>query len=86
MFNTFIEKLNTIINVSNDILWTYVLIAPLILLGLYFTFKTRFVQFRYIKEMFRLLTDGATSKKEKDQFHHSRPFVLVQHQELVLVI
>ena len=63
MFNTFIEKLNTIINVSNDILWTYVLIAPLILLGLYFTFKTRFVQFRYIKEMFRLLTVGATSKK-----------------------
>lgn len=86
MFNTFIEKLNTIINVSNDILWTYVLIAPLILLGLYFTFKTRFVQFRYIKEMFRLLTDGATAKKKKDQFHHSRPFVLVQHQELVLVI
>ncbi len=38
MFNTFIEKLNTIINVSNDILWTYVLIAPLILLGLYFYF------------------------------------------------
>ena len=43
MLNIIIEKLNTIINVSNDILWTYVLIAPLILLGLYFSFKTNFV-------------------------------------------
>lgn len=64
MLNNFIEKLNTIITISNDILWTYILIAPLILLGLYFSFKTKFVQFRYIKEMFRLLTDGAKSKKE----------------------
>ncbi|MDU4799562.1 MAG: alanine/glycine:cation symporter family protein [Clostridium butyricum] len=76
MFNTFIEKLNTIINVSNDILWTYVLIAPLILLGLYFTFKTRFVQFRYIKEMFRLLTDGATSKKEKGSVSSFQAFCI----------
>ncbi|KQB78080.1 sodium:alanine symporter [Clostridium butyricum] len=70
------EKLNTIINVSNDILWTYVLIAPLILLGLYFTFKTRFVQFRYIKEMFRLLTDGATSKKEKGSVSSFQAFCI----------
>ncbi|RQN08062.1 alanine:cation symporter family protein [Clostridium butyricum] len=76
MFNTFIEKLNTIINISNDILWTYVLIAPLILLGLYFTFKTRFVQFRYIKEMFRLLTDGATSKKEKGSVSSFQAFCI----------
>jgi len=76
MFDTFIEKLNTIINVSNDILWTYVLIAPLILLGLYFTFKTRFVQFRYIKEMFRLLTDGATSKKEKGSVSSFQAFCI----------
>ena len=62
MFNTFIEKLNTIINVSNDILWTYVLIAPLILLGLYFTFKTRFVQFRYIKEMFQAFCISTASR------------------------
>ncbi|MDU1509209.1 MAG: alanine/glycine:cation symporter family protein [Clostridium butyricum] len=76
MFNTFIEKLNTIINVSNDILWTYVLIAPLILLGLYFTFKTRFVQFRYIKEMFRLLNDGATAKKEKGSVSSFQAFCI----------
>lgn len=76
MLNIIIEKLNTIINVSNDILWTYVLIAPLILLGLYFSFKTNFVQFRYIKEMFRLLTDGATSKKEKSSVSSFQAFCI----------
>ena len=65
IFNNFVEKLNLIINSVNDFLWTYVLIAPLILLGLYFTYKTGFVQFKFIKEMFRLLSDGASSKKEK---------------------
>ena len=76
MLNNILEKLNTIINISNDFLWTYVLIAPLILLGLYFTFKTNFVQFRYIKEMFRLLTDGATSKKEKGSVSSFQAFCI----------
>ena len=76
MLNNILEKLNTVINISNDFLWTYVLIAPLILLGLYFTFKTNFVQFRYIKEMFRLLTDGATSKKEKGSVSSFQAFCI----------
>lgn len=76
MINTILEKLNSIINISNDILWTYVLIAPLILLGVYFTFKTGFVQFRYIKEMFRLLTDGTTEKKEKGSISSFQAFCI----------
>ncbi len=63
MTNTIIEKLNSLIVISNDILWTYILIAPLIFLGLYFSFKTNFVQFRYIKEMFRLLVYDNSSKE-----------------------
>ena len=76
MLDNIVEKLNSIITISNDILWTYVLIAPLILLGLYFTFKTNFVQFRYIKEMFRLLTDGATSKKEEGSVSSFQAFCI----------
>lgn len=76
MLNNILEKLNKIITMSNDFLWTYVLIAPLILLGLYFTFKTNFVQFRYIKEMFRLLTNGATSKKEKGSVSSFQAFCI----------
>ena len=38
-----------------DFLWTYVLIAVLIVMGLIFTVGSRFVQFRYFGEMFRVL-------------------------------
>lgn len=58
------ELLNKIILHINNFLWSYILIALLLILGIYFSFKTKFVQFRYIKEMFRLLGDGISSKKE----------------------
>jgi alanine or glycine:cation symporter, AGCS family len=41
----------------NDLVWTYILIAVLIILGLYFSIKNNFVQFRYFGEMFRILGD-----------------------------
>ena len=57
------DLLNNFIQSFNNFLWTYILIAMLLVLGVYFTWKTKFVQFRYIKEMFRLLGDGATKKR-----------------------
>ena len=56
------EFLNKLILLVNDFIWTYVLIAMLIVIGLYFTFKTKFVQFGNIKEMFKLLGEGTSSK------------------------
>ncbi len=50
----FMETLSNIIDVTNTFLWTYILVAALIVLGIYFTIRTKFVQFRYFKEMFRL--------------------------------
>jgi len=47
-----------IINLVNDALWGYVLIAALVGCGLWFTWRTRFVQFRMVGEMVRLLTDA----------------------------
>ena len=43
----------------NDILWTYILIAMLLGCAVWFTLKTRFVQFRMIGEMLRLLKDSS---------------------------
>ncbi|MBO0563322.1 alanine:cation symporter family protein [Clostridium botulinum] len=55
-----------IISVLNNYLWSYILIALLITLGLFFSFKSKFVQIRYFKEMFRLLGEGASkSGREK---------------------
>ena len=54
-----------VLNGLNDILWTYILIALLLVLGVFFTVKTNFVQFRYFGEMFRLLTEKSTLKEGK---------------------
>lgn len=60
------KVINNVIVSFNDFLWGYILIILLIGTGLLFSFKTKFVQFRYIKEMFRLLGDGiGKSNKEK---------------------
>lgn len=49
------ELLQNFVSFSNDILWSYILIAMLIGIGFYFTFSTNFVQFKMIKEMLRLM-------------------------------
>ena len=48
----------------NNFLWSYVLIIMLVGLGLYFTARTGFVQFRMLKDMFLLLGEGAVKGKE----------------------
>lgn len=53
--------LESVVSVANDVLWTYVLIALLIGLGLYFTVRTRFVQFRFFGDSVRLLGAGTVS-------------------------
>ena len=65
--------INELITQINDVLWGYVLIAALVSCGLWFTWKTRGVQFRMVGEMFRLLTDSATSGiNRNDDRHHAR--------------
>ena len=57
-------ELNDIITSVNDAVWGYVLIFVLVGCGLWFTIKTRFVQFRMVGEMLRLLTDSAVDTVE----------------------
>ena len=49
----FLELLTTV----NDFMWSYFLIGLIMVTGIYFTFSTKFIQFTYIKEMFRLITE-----------------------------
>ena len=50
---------NNLITTINDALWAYLLIGVLVGCGLWFTWRTRFVQFRMVGEMIRLLADSA---------------------------
>lgn len=61
------ETLNSIISSVNDVLWTYVLVIMLLGCALWFTFKTRFVQFRMTREMVRLLGDSVPSSAEGEK-------------------
>ncbi len=68
--------LDGMISHISNFLWTYILIAMLIVIGVYFTFKTKFVQFRNFKEMFRLLGDGATGDKEENSVSSFEAFCI----------
>ncbi|MEQ3163100.1 alanine/glycine:cation symporter family protein [Parabacteroides goldsteinii] len=61
------DIVNSWISIINDVLWSYILIIMLLGCAVWFTLKTRFVQFRMIKEMIKLLGDstGKTKNGEK---------------------
>lgn len=68
------ELLNSIVSQINDVLWSYVLIVLLIGAGIIFTIRTKFVQIRFIKEMFRLITGNVGSKTEGHQISSFQAF------------
>ena len=57
--------MNELITSVNDAVWGYVLIIALVGCGLWFTWRTHFVQFRMIGEMLRVLTDSAVDTVEE---------------------
>ena len=48
-----------IISSISGYMYSYVLIALLIAAGLYFSFRTKFVQIRFFKESIRIITEQA---------------------------
>ncbi|MDL2221138.1 alanine:cation symporter family protein [Parabacteroides sp. OttesenSCG-928-N08] len=71
------EQLQSWINATNDFLWTYILILLLLGCAVYFTLKSRFVQFRMVGEMIRLLGDSTgKSKSDKKQISSFQAFAV----------
>ena len=54
--------IDKIIGLINDAFYSYILIILLILGGLYFTFRTRFAQFRLFGEQLRAVTEKPKDK------------------------
>lgn len=61
MFETITSWIDAVVNFGNNLLWTYILIGVLLGLGVYFTIRTRFVQFRLFGEMFRVISEKKDS-------------------------
>lgn len=55
------------INEINDILWTYILIIMLLGCAVWFSIRTRFVQFRMLREMIILLSESAGKGKQGEK-------------------
>lgn len=60
------------LDLINDFLWSKVLIALLLAVGVGFTVRSRFVQFRYFTRMFRIL--GASQAFKRDKHGHLSSF------------
>ncbi len=65
----FFVDFDAVLTSVNDAVWTYLLVAALILCGLWFTWRTRFVQIRMLGDMLRQLV--ATSSKTATGRHIS---------------
>ena len=64
------DKMTYWLSNINDVLWSYILIAMLLGCALWFTIKTKFVQFHMIGEMIKVLSES-TSKQEGREHHIS---------------
>ena len=71
----------------DDFMYTYILVILLVFAGIYFTIRTKFVQIRYIKDMFTALAGkSAAADKEfgdfdKDVVKHADEEISEQTQE-----
>ncbi len=65
-----------IINTINDAVWGYFLMWVLVACGIWFTIRTKGVQFRMFGEMLRLLFDSATTSKHKKHISSFQAFAV----------
>ncbi len=68
MFNEITTFVNNALTSVNDALYSYILIIVLIAGGLYFTFRTKFVQIRLFKEQIRAVTEKPDNKSDVSSF------------------
>ena len=71
-----LNDINVAITQINDALWTYLLIGALIICGLYFTIRTRFVQFTLLGDMFRQIVDVSPASGEKKHISSFQAFAV----------
>lgn len=62
------EMFSTLIGNISNIMYSYLLIILLLAVGLYFTFRTKFVQFRLLKESIKVVTEKKDNKNSVSAF------------------
>ncbi len=62
------SSVNDFLQIINDFLYTYILVWLLILAGLYFSFRSNFVQFRLFGESIRVISEKNSEKNSVSSF------------------
>ena len=62
------ELLNSLIGTINDFMYGYILIGLLVIVGIYFTIRTGFVQFRLLPEGLKQLTEKSENESAVSSF------------------
>ncbi|MCA0971458.1 alanine:cation symporter family protein [Halobacillus litoralis] len=70
------DFLSGIIDSANGVLWGYVLIAGLLGIGIYFTIASRFVQFRFMGEMIKVLGEKPEYKEGEKNISPFKSFCI----------
>lgn len=73
-----------IINLINEYLWSYLLIALLIFSALYFTIRTKGVQFTMLGEMLRLLFNSGKGSNDNRDANVSKNKTVSSFQALMV--
>ncbi|WP_340394749.1 alanine/glycine:cation symporter family protein [Paenibacillus sp. FSL E2-0177] len=68
------QMLDSMISATNDFLWSKILVVLLIVCGIYFTIRSKFVQFSMFKEMFRVLKES--NERSKDSISSFQAFCI----------
>ncbi|AIQ77115.1 MULTISPECIES: alanine/glycine:cation symporter family protein [Paenibacillus] len=68
------QMLDSMISATNDFLWSKILVVLLIVCGIYFTIRSKFVQFGMFKEMFRVLKES--NERSKDSISSFQAFCI----------
>lgn len=68
------QLLESMISITNDFIWSKILVILLIVCGIYFTVRSKFVQFGMFKEMFRVLK--GSNERSKDNISSFQAFCI----------
>lgn len=68
------QLLENMISITNDFIWSKILVILLIVCGIYFTIRSKFVQFGMFKEMFRVLK--GSNERSKDNISSFQAFCI----------
>ena len=76
----YMDLILKMIDSTNTFLWSYILIVMLISLGIYFTLRTKLVQFRYFGE--KLANIFRTKKFIEEKYEEDKQLIIDKYNEL----